>query len=50
MLTCRCPYCGGPGAWLRASNEQVDVDCEAGCDAHAFTQALLGHLNERGHA
>ena len=50
MLTCACPYCGGPGAWLRASNEQVDVDCDAGCDAHAFTQALLGHLNERGHA
>ena len=50
MLTYRCPYCGGPGAWLRATYDQVDVDCQAGCDAQAFTKALLGRLNERGQA
>jgi hypothetical protein len=46
MVTSTCPHCDHPGAWLRANRDHVDVDCPAGCDAHAFTQALLGHLNE----
>ena len=48
MLTCACTYCGGPGAWLRAVDGRVYVDCPAGCDAHAFTQSLLGRLGGRG--
>jgi hypothetical protein len=48
MLTCdECPYCGGPGAWLRAKNDHVDVDCPAGCDPQAFTNGLLGRLHEK---
>ena len=50
MVTCRCPRCGGPGAWLRASNDHIDVDCDAGCDSHAFAQALLGRLDEKEQA
>jgi hypothetical protein len=47
MLTCACTYCGGPGAWLRAVDGRVDVDCPGGCDSRAFTQALLGRLSEK---
>lgn len=46
MVTCACPYCGHPGAWLRADRDHVDVDCSAGCDAQAFTNGLLGRLDE----
>jgi hypothetical protein len=47
MLTSDCPYCGEPGAWLRASNDHVDVDCPGGCGPHEFTQALLGRLDDK---
>jgi hypothetical protein len=47
LTTNRCPYCGGPGAWLRADDDHVDVDCPAGCDAQAFTNGLLGRLHEK---
>jgi hypothetical protein len=47
MITCLCPYCGAGGAWLRAGNDHVDVDCSSGgCGPHEFTQALLGRLSE----
>jgi hypothetical protein len=47
MLACDCPYCGGPGAWLRAKREHVDVDCPAGCGPDEFTQDLLGRLSRK---
>jgi hypothetical protein len=47
MLACACPYCGDPGAWLRAGADRVVIDCGGGCDSRAFTQALLGRLDER---
>ena len=46
-LTCRCPYCGHPGAWLRADGDHIDADCPNGCDAQAFTDGLLGRLSEK---
>jgi hypothetical protein len=46
MLACDCTYCGGPGSWLRASREHVDLDCPAGCGPEEFTQALLARLNK----
>jgi hypothetical protein len=47
MLACDCPYCGGPGTWLRADCDHVDVDCPAGCGPDEFTQGLLGRLSEK---
>jgi hypothetical protein len=57
MITTKCPSCGGPGAWVRARSAgtvlangytdpdgRVDADCPSGCDAYAYTQALLGRL------
>lgn len=47
LLTCACPYCGHPGAWLRASHDHVDVDCPNGCGTTEFVQALLGLLTTK---
>jgi hypothetical protein len=61
MLTCTCPYCGSPGAWLQAHSRgyvlpgngypapegRVDVDCPEGCDANNYVQALLALLADR---
>jgi hypothetical protein len=56
MLMFRCPACGHPGAWLRASHRaalgnghvppggQIDADCPEGCDADAIAQALRARL------
>jgi hypothetical protein len=47
MVMSDCPYCGSQGAWLRAhSDGRIDADCPGGCDATAYTGALLGRLNE----
>ena len=43
QLVTTCPYCGSQGAWLRADQHGLDVDCELGCDARNFSQGLL-HL------
>jgi hypothetical protein len=50
MLTCRCPYCGKYGLWLRATDERVNVDCSGGCGPEEFTQALLGLLAKKEEA
>jgi hypothetical protein len=48
MLASACPYCGSPGAWLRASSEgKADADCPSGCDANNYVGGLLGLLAER---
>jgi hypothetical protein len=45
MLSSACPYCGSPGAWLRAASDgRVDADCPEGCDAHNYVQGLLSRL------
>jgi hypothetical protein len=46
MLGFRCPYCGDPGAWLRASAGRIELDCTQGCEPEAIVRALLGRLNE----
>jgi hypothetical protein len=59
MLVSDCPYCGSPGAWLRARSPghvlpnglhdvggAVDVDCPDGCDSDNYVQALLARLKE----
>ncbi|HET7554560.1 MAG TPA: hypothetical protein VFJ75_02775, partial [Gaiellaceae bacterium] len=43
QLVTTCPYCGSQGAWLRADQHGLGVDCELGCDARNFSQGLL-HL------
>jgi len=52
MFTSVCPYCGSPGAWLRATSKgyvlgnglasegRVDADCPEGCTATNYVQAL----------
>jgi hypothetical protein len=47
LLTCDCPYCDHPGAWLRASRDHVDVDCPNGCGTTEFVQALLGRITDK---
>lgn len=43
MVMCDCPFCGGPGAWLRTSSRRGNVpvvDCPEGCGPREFTLAL----------
>jgi hypothetical protein len=47
MIVCACPYCGCPRGWLRASPEQVEFDCESGCDSENLVQSLLAELERR---
>ena len=48
MLTSGCPYCGHPGAWLRANSDGfADADCPSGCDANNYVGGLLGRLDEK---
>jgi hypothetical protein len=50
MLSSACPYCGSPGAWVRASRDRVEADCPNECDASNYVQGLLGRLEEKGRA